>query len=143
MKEQTVELIRRFTPIHAKAADLAASTFDTSRTIRWNEIEREHRVLILADVGAGKTFEARERARRLRNRRQCAFFIRIEAIDAEFEAAFEIGSAADFKCWLTSVDEGYFFLDSVDEAQLGTPRALEEAIRIFGTRIHAALARAR
>ncbi len=35
-----------------------------------------------------------------------------------------------------------FFLDSVDEAQLETPRALETAIRIFGGRIHAARERA-
>ena len=35
-----------------------------------------------------------------------------------------------------------FFLDSVDEAQLETPRTLESAIRVFGEQIHAARERA-
>jgi hypothetical protein len=50
-------------------------------------------VLILADPGAGKTFEAPTRARKIHERGKKAFFIRIEAIDATFESAFGVGGS--------------------------------------------------
>lgn len=53
-----------------------------------------------------------------------------------------MGTAEEFANWLHATGEAWFFLDSVDEAQLGTPRALEDAVRIFGAKIHAALERA-
>jgi hypothetical protein len=113
------------------------------RPQRWHEIEDESRVLIIADPGADKTFEAQTRARRIKERGRHAFFIRIEKIDAAFDQSFEVGTAAEFAAWLASTDEAWFFLDSVDEAQLETPRALEDAVRIFGAKIYAALDRAR
>lgn len=113
------------------------------RPQRWHENEDEFRVLIIADPGAGKTFEAQTRARRIKERGRHAFFIRIEKIDATFDQSFEVGTAAEFAAWLASADEAWFFLDSVDEAQLETPRALEDAVRIFGAKIYAALDRAR
>jgi hypothetical protein len=59
-------------------------------------------VLILADPGAGKTFEALTRAHKLHERGEKAFFIRIEAIDATFKRAFEVGGAEEFVAWLAS-----------------------------------------
>jgi hypothetical protein len=115
---------------------------EPGRPTRWHEIEDEHRVLIIADPGAGKTFESMTRARKIRERGKKAFFIRIERIDAEFDAAFEVGTAEEFAKWLGSTEEAWFFLDSVDEAQLETPRALENSVRIFGVRIHDGLERA-
>jgi hypothetical protein len=100
------------------------------------------RVLILADPGAGKTFEALDQARKLQARGRKAFFIRIEAINAAFEHAFEVGTREEFNAWLGSSEEGWFFLDSVEEAQLETPRALEDAIRTFGARVQPARERA-
>jgi hypothetical protein len=141
MIEKIVELIRRFKPMSAETWDLDFLMGTSSDQQRWHEIEEEHRVLIIADPGAGKTFEAKTRARKMRERGKNSFFIRIEKIDANFDQAFEIGTAEEFAAWLSSTDEAWFFLDSVDEAQLETPRALEHAVRIFGTRIHDALER--
>ena len=106
-------------------------------------LEDQYRVLVLADAGAGKTFEAKDRAAKLRADGANAFFIRIEAIDAAFEDGFEVGTATEFAGWLASDGDAYFSLDSVDEAQLGTPRALEDAIRLFRARIQTARERAR
>ena len=141
MKEKVVELIRRFTPLTSRTLDWDFLTA-SGPAMRWHEMEDEYRVLILADPGAGKTFEAQLRTRRFKERGKKAFFIRIEAIDANFEAGFEVGTAEEFTAWLGSTEEAWFFLDSVDEAQLETPRALETAIRIFGARVHAARERA-
>ena len=143
MTEQIVELIRRFAPISSSARDWDFLMEGTGRPQRWHEIEEEYRVLIIADPGAGKTFEAQTRARRIRDRGRRAFFIRIEEIDENFDQAFEVGSAVEFASWLASTDDAWFFLDSVDEAQLETPRALEHAVREFGAKCYPALDRAR
>jgi hypothetical protein len=142
MTEKIVELIRRFSPMlpHSKEWDFLMP--GPGRLQRWHEIGDEFRVLIIADPGAGKTFEAQTRAHRIKERGRHAFFIRIEKIDATFDQSFEVGTAAEFAAWLASTDEAWFFLDSVDEAQLETPRALEDAVRIFGAKIYAALDRA-
>jgi len=141
MIEKVVELIRRFRPMSSRSSEWDLLITGTGRPQRWHQIEEEHRVLLLADPGAGKTFEAKTRARKMRERGKKAFFIRIEKIDASFDQAFEIGTAEEFAAWLGSTEEAWFFLDSVDEAQLETPRALEDAVRVFGTRIHDALER--
>lgn len=142
MSDAIVPLIRRFVPVR-QLGDWDFLTADRGgAAVGWHQILDGNRVLILAGPGAGKTFEALDCARKLRIREQKTFFIRIEAIDAGFDQSFEIGDAAEFAAWLSSNDEAWFFLDSVDEAQLETPRALEEAIRVFGARIHDARERA-
>ena len=141
MTENIVELIRRFAPISHRTWEWDFLLNEHSHEKRWHEIEEEHRVLVIADPGAGKTFEAKTRARRLRDRGKNAFFIPIELLDANFDHAFELGSTNDFAAWLGSTEEAWFFLDSVDEAQLETPRALENAVRVFGVKIHDALER--
>jgi hypothetical protein len=141
MTEKDVELIRRFKPMSSRSGEWDFLMAGSGKPQRWHEIEDERRVLIIADPGAGKTFEAKTRTRRMRERGRRAFFIRIEKIDTNFDQAFEIGTSDEFAAWLASTDEAWFFLDSVDEAQLETPRALEIAVRIFGARVHNALDR--
>ena len=108
----------------------------------WSDLEAEYRVIILADAGAGKTFETLARAENAAEQGRPAFFIRIEDLDADFEGAFEVGSSDQFEIWLSSSVEAWFFLDSVDEAKLDNPRAFEKAIRLFANRIRPAMHRA-
>ena len=143
MTEKIVELIRRFAPISSRSREWDFLISGSGSHQRWHDIENDFRVLIIADPGAGKTFEAQNRAQKIKARGRYAFFIRVEKIDANFDQAFEVGTASEFVRWLASTEEAWFFLDSVDEAQLETPRALENAVRIFGTKIYTALDRAR
>jgi hypothetical protein len=144
MKDIIVPLIRRFVPAKLHFGEWEFLHPEPGGTVQgWRALEEQYRVLVLADAGAGKTFEAKDRAAKLRADGANAFFIRIEAIDAAFENGFEVGTADEFAEWLAGDGEAYFFLDSVDEAQLGTPRALEDAIRLFGARIQTARERAR
>lgn len=144
MKDIVVPLIRRFVPAKPQFGEWEFLHPGPGGTVQgWRELEDHYRVLVLADAGAGKTFEAKDRASTLRAAGANAFFIRIEAIDSAFEDGFEVGTASEFADWLAGDGEAFFFLDSVDEAQLGTPRALEDAIRLFGARIQIARERAR
>jgi hypothetical protein len=56
-------------------------------------------------------------------------------IGEAFGAAFDVGELQSFETWLSSEEDAWFFLDSVDEALLSNPQAFEEAIRVFATRI--------
>ena len=108
----------------------------------WAEIDQRHRTVVLAEAGAGKTHEMRARAQYISAQGRAAFFIRIEDIDSAFDQAFEVGSAESFDRWLGSQDEAWFFLDSVDEARLESPKAFEKALRRFSARIKPAQGRA-
>ncbi|HAB37788.1 MAG TPA: hypothetical protein DCE52_07315 [Rhodobacteraceae bacterium] len=108
----------------------------------WIDLEAEYRILVLADAGSGKTYEALNRAEIGLEQGRTAFFIRIEDIDANFDDAFEVGSSEQFDTWLASSEEAWFFLDSIDEARLENPKAFEKAIRCFAKRIRAAMHRA-
>ncbi|EJL31538.1 hypothetical protein PMI01_02777 [Caulobacter sp. AP07] len=108
----------------------------------WDELLGQYRVVILAEAGAGKTYELRLAAERVVADDRPAFFIRIEDIDQDFAGAFEIGSAGAFDAWLAGTGEAWFFLDSVDEVRLTDPRAFERAIRTFAASIRDARHRA-
>ncbi len=141
-----VPLERRFSPIPRSKHDTDEQQiseilgYQNSRC--WSEIDRRHRTVILAEAGAGKTHEMNERAKFIRDEGRPAFFIRIEDIDGDFKQAFEVGDTEGFEQWLSSRNEAWFFLDSVDEARLSDPRDFEKAIRRFGNAIKPAQQRA-
>lgn len=141
-----VPLVRRFSPVPMAedASDGEDLSLPSSRfgSVGWAKLLEHARCVILAGAGAGKTFEMRARAEALCKEGKPAFFIRIEDIDVDFEDAFEVGDAELFGAWLTSQDRAYFFLDSVDESRLTSPRAFEKAIRRFGSRIKMGVHRA-
>lgn len=148
LKDRPVPLIRYFEPI-ARQYEAAEDTLDelwgvlgkTGRT-DWATLIGERRVVILADAGAGKTFELKAQAERLAAQNRPAFFIRIEDIGDDFGEAFEVGSKAGFDRWLAGTDTAWFFLDSVDEVRLDAPRAFEAALGAFAERVRAGLQRA-
>ena len=110
--------------------------------INWETVESHHRSVILAGAGIGKTHEMWTRAESRRRAGEAAFFIRIEDIIDDFDMAFEVGDADGFDSWLKSADEGWFYLDSIDEARLKDPRAFEKAVRRFARHIKSAQHRA-
>ena len=147
MRDQPVPLTRHFSilpqPKTASNKQEKHSFLRGRNRAAWQELEQEFRCVILAEAGAGKSFEMKARARHLEEQGRSAFLIRIEDIEDGFETAFEVGSAAAFKAWMNSIEEAWFFLDSVDEARLEYPRTFEKAIRRFAERTQAAQHRAR
>ncbi|WP_331373357.1 NACHT domain-containing protein [Sinorhizobium chiapasense] len=95
----------------------------------WENLVNEKRVVVLAEAGAGKTWEIRELARKLRDEGREAFFIRLELIPHNFDISFEEGMYARFQAWLSGQDEGWLLLDSVDESRLRDPGDFEIAVR--------------
>lgn len=109
--------------------------FPTDKRLRWPDLIKEYRLVILSEAGSGKTSEIRNSACTLRKQGKAAFFLRLEHISTDFEDAFEVGTHEAFAAWLASSEEGWFFLDSVDEARLRDPRDFELAIRKLSRKI--------
>ena len=90
-----VPLLRRFCPVLRSDDD---SDEQDIRTLlgygdlkTWPEVDKGYRSVVLAEAGAGKTFEMRARAKYVEQEGHRAFFIRIEDINDSFEQAFEVG----------------------------------------------------
>ena len=144
-----VALIRRFVSIsghykkHEVEFDDLWGVLGRGERLVWGQLRDRYRVVLLAEAGAGKTYELKAEAERMVKGGAAAFFIRIEDIDAQFGDAFEVGSEARFSAWLKHAEEeAWFFLDSVDEVRLETPRSFENALRAFADRIRNARQRA-
>jgi hypothetical protein len=66
MKDQTVILVRRFFPAAPQRGDWEFLSPVAGGTAQhWRALENLYRVLILAEPGAGKSFETRHQARKL------------------------------------------------------------------------------
>ncbi|MGD8171378.1 hypothetical protein ACQEXU_06955 [Vibrio sp. TRT 21S02] len=133
--EEHISLNRQFSLVPQTQEDAEKDEISFSwgygKSNTWDDLDCEFRCVILAEAGAGKTEEFRQRARILQAQGKPAFFVRIEDIDRDFYEAFEVGEESQFELWLNSTSEAWFFLDSIDEARLSSPKAFEKAIRQF------------
>ena len=97
----------------------------------WAALRDCRRVILLAEAGSGKSEEFRNQARTLAAEGKPAFFVRIEELaDQGFEAALGPGEARTFEAWRSGTADGYFFLDSIDEARLNR-KSFETALKRF------------
>jgi len=97
----------------------------------WEELRRRRRVILLAEAASGKTEEFRHQCDVLRAAGSPAFFLRIEELPEQgTETALDTESAQLFEAWLAGSGEGWFFLDSVDEARLNR-KSFDTALKRF------------
>lgn len=142
MTDKFIELQRTFHDLPKQANESDDIDFSqwlpVDKRLRWPDLIKEYRLVILSEAGSGKTSEIRNSANTLRKQGKAAFFLRLEHISKDFEDAFEVGTHEAFAAWLASSEEGWFFLDSVDEARLKNPRDFELAIRKLSNKISTA-----
>ena len=100
----------------------------------WTKLLARSRVVILAEAGTGKTHELRETARRLRAEGKASFFCRFDDLaKVQFAEALEERNINEFDAWLSGDEEGWVFIDSVDEARLKDSRYFERALRTIAS----------
>lgn len=140
-----IELNRTFRDLAVSDEDgdnaKMVSLFAREASTQWADLLAEPRVIVLAEAGSGKTEEIRHICLRQRGEGKPAFFLRIEHVMDDFETSFEEGDLREFEVWLASAEQGWLFLDSVDEARLRGPQDFERAIRRIGNKIERALPR--
>src|SRR3989442_404007 len=118
-----VELNRYFVPISkTEEPHLDFLRFSESKLpgwLDWSDLREYQRVVLLAEASSGKSAEFRSQAKTLVTEGQTAFCVRIEELaDQGFEGALDGKDAKIFEQWRNGTSEGWFFLDSVDEARL-------------------------
>ncbi len=142
-----IELDRTFSEIPKEASRKNDDTLDikthqilqrNNALFHWPDLLKEYRLVILAEAGSGKTWEIKNMARKLAKQGKGAFFLRLEFINGNFEDSFETETFEHFQEWLKSEEEGWFFLDSVDEARLSSPQDFEKSILKFKRKIQIA-----
>ena len=146
MTDKFIELHRTFHELSKQTSENDDTDFSqwppTDKCLNWSDLIKEYRLVILSEAGSGKTTEIRNIACALRNEGKRAFFLRLKHIPTHFEDAFEEGTYEAFTTWLASSEEGWLFLDSVDEVRLREPRDFELAIRNLSRQISIAIDRA-
>ncbi|MGO1078147.1 hypothetical protein [Inquilinus sp. CA228] len=111
--------------------------------LNWQELRERRRVVLLAEALSGKSEEFRNQAEILAVAGEAAFYLRIEELaDQGFDAALEPSTAGLFEDWRKGSAEGWFFLDSVDEARLNG-KSLDTALKRFVRELDQSLPRAR
>jgi len=144
-----IDLDRMFWPVEADKENdpesiRAMFAFGFGKQLSWEDLLGKDRIVILAEPGTGKTEEFRAVTRCLRMASKPAFFCRIELLqELEIQHSLDIGTSKEFDDWLSGNKEGYFFLDSVDEARLKSRPAFEIALRRFANTIGEKLNRAK
>lgn len=142
-----VELNRYFVPISKTEEPhlefLRSWERKASGWLDWSDLLGYQRVVLLAEASSGKSAEFRNQAVKLSAEGHTAFCLRIEELaDQGFEAALDGSDAKIFKQWRDGTTEGWFFLDSVDEARLNR-KSFETALKHFNRDLDQSLERAR
>ena len=141
MEDSFIDLDRSFNLIPTCENDDRdlSSFYSTGATkgVRWEHLLKLSRVIILAEAGAGKTAEIKNKSQQLKQDGQCSFFLRLEDLKDNFENAFLVGDIVTFEEWAKSQEQAYFFLDSVDESKISNERDFQKALRCFEKKIRA------
>jgi len=133
-----IQLNRRFKNLTSEELEpehLAAyndGTWGTSQSEGWDELLKYKRILLLAEAGAGKTWEMKEQQKLLSKEGKFSFFIPIEELSKEpLTDILSVDDELKFSKWMSaSSADAWFFLDAVDELKLVQGK-LSKALRRF------------
>lgn len=120
-----INLERQFMPFENEASwELAYISFGSDGFIggkSWDEILEHKRIIVLAEAGAGKTAELREKAAELsRETGMSGFYITLDdlAQNKLIDTLSTNEEIAIFNEWKSKDEDAAFFIDSLDEAKL-------------------------
>ncbi|HEX6706097.1 MAG TPA: hypothetical protein VF169_15150 [Albitalea sp.] len=107
----------------AEADDFATAFRELSEhrgELTWSAVLESGRVLLVAEAGAGKSYECERQADLMFKQGQAAFFLRLEHLTNRGVAdLLRKKERRRFQAWrANSSQPGYFFLDSIDELEL-------------------------
>jgi hypothetical protein len=98
--------------------DLVVHFGHIDATRGWDDLLKLRRVVFLAEAGSGKTTEMMERARQQLNAGRQSFYATLEDVGRSgLDIALRPNDRARLAAWLASDEDGWFFIDSVDEAK--------------------------
>ena len=133
-----IQLNRKFIKLKSKHSETEIDTdnwLTTSESkLTWEQLLSTPKrcTIVLGEARIGKTTEFQQQAEIINQDDKYAFFIRLEDLrEFGLEDSMFPNDCEGFLQWKTTEKQGIFFLDSVDEARLIKPNALEKALRRF------------
>jgi Effector-associated domain 1 len=149
MSDGIIELNRRFVEFSDGPTGLQVEshlwvTRALGKGISWDELLENRWTVILGEAGTGKSKEFEFRAKRLRETGRYAFFMDITQLANQGPrvAVSLYGLTKELDAWHHGEEDGFFFLDSVDEAKL-RQRSLHQALSQLSAYMEEACLRAR
>jgi hypothetical protein len=141
-----VELNRSFVPLRKDQEPILDVDRIWGRKVggwlEWRDLRQRRRVVLLAEASSGKSEEFRNQEKCLNAEGMAAFYLRIEELaDQGFGAALDARAARKLDSWRVGTKDGWFFLDSIDEARLNR-KSFESALKRFARELDTALERA-
>lgn len=139
---QPVELHRVFRALPDNVASSDPDqVFELARAYKdavdWSTLLDRRCVVVLGEAGTGKTTEFQQQHDKLVSEGRHAFLVAIEELDnRELVATLDAVGQARYFQWQDDKDDGFFFLDSLDEAKLkggSLKNALKNWDRAVGT----------
>jgi len=120
------------------------SYFSTDRRrLSWNDLQQNKVTVVLGEAGIGKTAELQLQAARMKLSGWPSFFISLnELATVDWDVALG-DDLPSFQAWLHSSQDGFFFLDAVDEARLQTPADFKRAVLAVRTAVASNIAHAK
>lgn len=129
--DEYLDLDRRFALLTKyTAAELFASEI-LGKHLTWDQVLEGRFSVIVGRANFGKTMELKARSKAMRARGQPAIFVALHNIlgEDEFEDALEIDDRDALSAWKQSGGALTIFVDSLDEASLGTENGIRKALR--------------
>jgi hypothetical protein len=106
--------------------------------VGWEQLLTKRRGVILAEAGSGKSIEFVERARLTAQSHAYVFHASVEDVGGDgLDGALSVDAQRKLAGWRKSVDDAWFFIDSVDEAKVAGIK-FERVARKLAEGIHGA-----
>lgn len=142
-----VDLLRTFSIPKDQAEDSDDWEYYLSQgsdKLTWKNLHEKHVTVVVGEAGIGKTIEFKNEVQRLQKEGKAAFFIELNQLGDLDSWGLALGqSASAYAQWQTSSEDGYFFLDAVDEARLASHAAFKKALLVAQAGLRQHLGRVR
>lgn len=113
------------------------------RRLNWDDLQQNRVTVILGEAGIGKTAELQLQAQRMRASGRFSFFLPLNVLVAfDWDSALA-DTLPSFEAWLNSSEDGFFYLDAVDETRLQTHTDFSRAVSAVRNALASNIARAR
>lgn len=98
------------------------------KRLRWEDLQKFMRLVILAEARAGKSEELRNQRERLVDSHEFAYYTTVQSLHLRgLKAAIHDNRTGGLSAWRAKRGIAHFFIDSVDEARLDG-RSFDEAL---------------
>ncbi|WP_426177395.1 H-NS family nucleoid-associated regulatory protein [Massilia sp. TWR1-2-2] len=129
--DEYLDLNRRFGLLTNYTGDELLVSDAFGRRLTWTKVLEGRFTVIVGRANFGKTTELKAKSTALRAQQQSSFYVALHKILGEdnFEDSLEVDDRAALFAWRQSGGELTVFVDSLDEASLGTEDGIQRALR--------------